>query len=76
MLAVDYAAVNRRPIRMHIENRQKNSDAARLRFQDFVFIQLHDVHHCAIRSGDDYLWICGHCAFGITKKCNSTQKQQ
>src|SRR5262249_20008782 len=61
---------------MHVEDRQKNSDAVRFVLQHFVFIQIHDIHHCAVRSRDDYVWIYWHCAFGITKKRDSTQKEQ
>src|SRR6188472_1684437 len=61
---------------MHVEDRQKNSDTARFVFQHFLFIQLYDVHHSTIRSGHDYVWIYGHCAFGITEKRDSAQTEQ
>src|SRR5437762_10580043 len=76
VLPVNDAAVDRRTIGMDVEDRQKNSYAARFVFHHFLFIQLYDVHHCAIRSGDDYVWICGRCAFGISEKCDSAQTEQ
>src|SRR5262249_14256906 len=39
-------------------------------------IQFHVSHHCAIRRGDDYVWIGGHCAFRITEKRDSAQTKQ
>src|SRR5262245_3232657 len=75
MLTINNAAIDRRTIRMHVEDRQENSDAACFVFQYFVFIQLHDVHHGAIRSCDDYVWIHGRCTVGITEKPDGTQKE-
>src|SRR5690242_18395466 len=76
MLTVNDAAVDRRTIGMHVKDRQKNSDAAGFVLQHFVFIQLDHVHHSTISSGDDYVWIYGRCAFGITEKRDSAQTEQ
>jgi hypothetical protein len=76
VLTINDAAVDRRTIGMHVEDRQKNSDTARFVFQHFVFVQFHNVHHGAIRSSDDYFRIYRRCAVGITEKRDSAQKEQ
>ena len=43
MLAINDAPVDRRAVRVHIENGKKDSDPPRSRFQDFGFIDLDDV---------------------------------
>jgi hypothetical protein len=76
MLTINDASIDRCAIRVHVEDRQKNSDTARFVFQHFLFIQLYDVHDRTIGSGDDYVWIYGRCAFGITEKRDSAQTEQ
>jgi hypothetical protein len=53
VLSVDDSAINRRAIRMDVEDRQKNPDASRLRFENLVFIPFDYVHHSAIGSSRD-----------------------
>src|SRR5262249_48610954 len=76
VLTVNNTTVDRRTISMHVEDRQKNADPARFVSQHFVFIQLDDVHHSAISSGNDYVWICGRRPFRITEKRDSAHKEQ
>src|SRR5262249_1379597 len=76
VLTVNDAAVDRRTIGMHVKDRQKNSDAAGLALQHFVFINLYYVHHRAIPTTDHYISIRGRPSFGITEERDRTQKEQ
>ena len=51
MLQVNDAAIDRRAIGVDVEDRQEDSDTARLCFQNLVFVQLSDVHDSSVGRG-------------------------
>src|SRR5439155_10170326 len=68
VLSVSDLAVDRRAIRVDVEDRQENSDAPRPCFENVVFIPFDYVHHSAIGSSHDYIRIQRHPALRLAEK--------
>ena len=68
MLPINDPAVDWRAIRVHIENRQEDSDTARFRFENFILIQLDNLPDASISWGHDQTGSVGDARSGSRKK--------
>ena len=75
MLPIDYAATNRCAVRVDIKDRQENSHALRLCFQNLVFVDVDDVRNFSIGCGHNEILIGWHIAIGIAEKRESENNQ-
>src|ERR1700719_3210871 len=75
MLAENDAAINRSAIRVHVEDRQEDADAASSRSQNVAFFDFDDVGNRPVRGGDDRVWIRWNAAFGIPEKIQRVSNQ-
>src|ERR1051326_1723925 len=74
MLSINNAAINWRAIRMDVEDRQKDSDTARSRFEHLGFIRFNDVYNSSIGGSHNYIRIRRRQGFRVAKKKKKKRK--